>query len=1312
MSTPNLQTMPPSSIHQANVGVPGGLNPKQTTSLPRLPQPVDINNPSYPASIGGPRMSSVPSMPSVSNNVMRNPGMAVNGSASASNLVYSQPMSSSMQTTNLLGMHSMGARPPGQPGPFQSSTLSSSNISLPMVNLNTTNIISNSFPSQGPGPNLMGKSTPSGLLTTNTNQGPRMMASQGTGPSAAQTQSKFGESMTQNVLLKQLLSSSTVPPKSESFPSKMMENKEPAVVQKPTLSTLASQIPSVGNEVGKPPEQMNPGGSNPPPQFNPAQSQSPLLAQQLTGNKSPVTPISTMSTARVDQPASLQEGLAGMLSENSHKIPMAQLPNQPVPPNSLTGVVQVQPNSGPMSMGSIVQRPQMSQQGMIRPGGIQNLLQSQVPVPPGQLPPQQLQQQQIRPQLPPQSLYQQQQQQLHQHKLQQEQLRNQQLQMQQMRMQQHQQQQQQMASSGFEPPQQIVGISSMPQGQYNHSQAAMARPMGQMHQMVNQVSSPGIRHQMVSGMSPGQRMPVHAGATGGLRLNIPPQQMQMGSGPHTPSSALPSPALTPRSENDDMDTGSSRGPTPGSDRMDGAITPDMMDPNKGLKRRPSVQQQKRRISIQDGPAMKKQQRPRKGSRLDDGDYDNYIDSVMIQLKNLPPMGTVEPNLSHCFNACSAFGTGDIAKVLSKENEAQKCVLEGGFGHGGVIAEGDYYGTLPFGLEPPVPHIPPLSVNQRGFYNQEFTAERRLDYPRHEGYISPDLFYSSSPEPEMRTRSKRDLREIAIGKEDDESSKKSNGIKKEVDDNTDPKKDSSLDIKKEPGVEPAKAEKQEEMLTWFDLEPDDTDEELENLSGPANIMSRPPSPRIDLFRPIAIKPKPKQSITISDMELLDKENEKKLEEGAQTKAKKGFMHFAGTLGIVPTPLKEKQNNTREITINFTNKVGGTNKSVFKALKGLAKILEIEPPKQWMQEDKASKKALFRVKRDMGKDGVPLDLQSVINRGSKICRQCEMVIQHDMVKKKAADLPFLSKSEKEEFSDDLIFCNENCYLRYSVSKTGGKLPDRISTLKQLEEYQIRYREEGILDTPKKDEKKGPLFKGTHYKNWTFQMGNQRKNKIMNEKDLTQMMFQLGITMMPPREAEDVRKCLFCHMCGDAAADGPARLLNYDVDKWVHLNCALWSEEVYETVSGALVNVETALKNGANTFCKDCEQNYATVKCFKTRCTYRYHLNCAVKDKCTFYKDKTVFCNQHQPKGEKDNELTTLAVYRRVYIERDENRQVNIFNCTYIKLWLVVHPGAQPKSFVSTCIYVFPILKYKLQLFDFCFKYIYIFSSNNIQ
>ena len=445
-----------------------------------------------------------------------------------------------------------------------------------------------------------------------------------------------------------------------------------------------------------------------------------------------------------------------------------------------------------------------------------------------------------------------------------------------------------------------------------------------------------------------------------------------------------------------------------------------------------------------------------------------------------------------------------------------------------------------------------------------------------------------------------------------------------------------------------------MMTWYDLDPDDTDEELENLTGPPNIMARSPSPTWDIVRPIPIKPKPSQSITISDLDNIDKENIKKNGEIDEKPLKKGFLSMMGSLGVLPTPLKEKQENTKEVTINLAG--AGSNKSIFKALKGLAKILEIETPKHWIQEDKSSKKALFRVKRDMGKDGVPLDLQSVLNRGSKICRQCEMVIQHDMVKKRTEDLPFLSKAERDEYSEFLIFCDENCYLKYSVKKTGCKVPDKVTNLKELEEYQIKYKEEGDpFDTPKKEEKKGPQFKGTHYKNWTLSMGNQRKTKIMNEKDLTQMMFQLGITLMPPREADDIRECLFCHMRGDAAADGPARLLNYEVDKWVHLNCALWSEEVYETVSGGLVNVETELKKGSNSFCKLCEQNGATIKCFKVRCTNIYHLQCAVKERCTFYKNKTLYCNQHQPKGEKDNELTTLAVYRRVFIERDEPRQV---------------------------------------------------------
>merc|ERR1739838_983296 len=125
--------------------------------------------------------------------------------------------------------------------------------------------------------------------------------------------------------------------------------------------------------------------------------------------------------------------------------------------------------------------------------------------------------------------------------------------------------------------------------------------------------------------------------------------------------------------------------TPGSDKMDGSVTPDMMDPNKVLKRRTSVQQQKRRISANDGLGAKK--RPRKGSRVDDGDYDNNIDTVMHQLKNLPPMSTVEPKLSHSFNACSIYGTGEVPKLMSKELNLQKGLVDGKFGVTSIPAEG-------------------------------------------------------------------------------------------------------------------------------------------------------------------------------------------------------------------------------------------------------------------------------------------------------------------------------------------------------------------------------------------------------------------------------------------------------------------------------------------------------------------------------------------------------------------------------------------------------------------------------------------------
>ncbi|KAG8002686.1 Histone-lysine N-methyltransferase 2D [Nibea albiflora] len=165
----------------------------------------------------------------------------------------------------------------------------------------------------------------------------------------------------------------------------------------------------------------------------------------------------------------------------------------------------------------------------------------------------------------------------------------------------------------------------------------------------------------------------------------------------------------------------------------------------------------------------------------------------------------------------------------------------------------------------------------------------------------------------------------------------------------------------------------------------------------------------------------------------------------------------------------------------------------------------------------------------------------------------------------------------------------------------------------------------------------------------------SKKENSREVSELMERLRITLRPDRLPRDKRKCCFCHEEGDGATDGPARLLNIDVDLWVHLNCALWSTEVYETQGGALINVEVALRRGLRTLCAYCQKTGATNSCNRLRCPNVYHFACAIRARCMFFKDKTMLCTQHKLKGPSEDELSAFAVLRRVYIERDEVKQI---------------------------------------------------------
>eukprot|EP00966_Prymnesium_polylepis_P156587 3618000-Prymnesium_polylepis.1 len=67
------------------------------------------------------------------------------------------------------------------------------------------------------------------------------------------------------------------------------------------------------------------------------------------------------------------------------------------------------------------------------------------------------------------------------------------------------------------------------------------------------------------------------------------------------------------------------------------------------------------------------------------------------------------------------------------------------------------------------------------------------------------------------------------------------------------------------------------------------------------------------------------------------------------------------------------------------------------------------------------------------------------------------------------------------------------------------------------------------------------------------------------------------MMPMDADGANGCApRCVLCGSGEDAGPGeRLLFADSSAWVHLNCALWSSEVYENLNGELMRVTSALQ-----------------------------------------------------------------------------------------------------------------------------------------
>lgn len=89
-------------------------------------------------------------------------------------------------------------------------------------------------------------------------------------------------------------------------------------------------------------------------------------------------------------------------------------------------------------------------------------------------------------------------------------------------------------------------------------------------------------------------------------------------------------------------------------------------------------------------------------------------------------------------------------------------------------------------------------------------------------------------------------------------------------------------------------------------------------------------------------------------------------------------------------------------------------------------------------------------------------------------------------------------------------------------------------------------------------------------------------------------------------DNRFCAFCFMIGDDLICG--RLLYTDKDQWVHVNCALWSVEVFESADGVLQKCQKAKNRSRLLRCDACGVLGASVGCAVSRCQRHYHFPCA--------------------------------------------------------------------------------------------------------
>lgn len=135
-------------------------------------------------------------------------------------------------------------------------------------------------------------------------------------------------------------------------------------------------------------------------------------------------------------------------------------------------------------------------------------------------------------------------------------------------------------------------------------------------------------------------------------------------------------------------------------------------------------------------------------------------------------------------------------------------------------------------------------------------------------------------------------------------------------------------------------------------------------------------------------------------------------------------------------------------------------------------------------------------------------------------------------------------------------------------------------------------------------------------------------------------------------DTRICVLCKLVGDRGTDEEGRLLYCGHNDWIHTNCAIWSNEVFEEMDASLQNVQSAISRSRHIRCSKCSKKGASIGCCNRSCPDAYHFSCAKNSDCALLDDKSLFCANH--KNDTGVVTSDFAISRPIYVELEQKKK----------------------------------------------------------